>query len=183
MGSDDSKKKKRKKSVSDDGQPMKKRKKNESDTASVESSSSKEGADLSKTEDWEAQRAFACAIASPMLDEKYTKRVLRVIAEGAKEKNVRRGIREVVKYVRRGEKGICILAGNISPIDVLSHVPILCEKNDIAYCYIPSKESLGAACISKRPTSAVLLKPGDGYKKEYQKLEKKMQSLERPVNA
>lgn len=32
-----------------------------------------------------------------------------------------------------------ILAGDVSPIDVISHIPILCEENQIPYCYVPSK--------------------------------------------
>lgn len=35
---------------------------------------------------------------------------------------------------------ICIIAGNISPIDVITHVPVLCEEANIPYVYVPSKE-------------------------------------------
>ena len=35
---------------------------------------------------------------------------------------------------------VCIIAGNISPIDVITHVPILCEDKDIPYVYVSSKE-------------------------------------------
>lgn len=35
---------------------------------------------------------------------------------------------------------LCVIAGNISPIDVITHVPILCEESDIPYIYVPSKE-------------------------------------------
>lgn len=34
----------------------------------------------------------------------------------------------------------CVIAGNISPIDVITHVPILCEESNIPYIYVPSKE-------------------------------------------
>ena len=33
-----------------------------------------------------------------------------------------------------------VLAGDISPIDVITHVPVLCEDNDIPYVYVPAKE-------------------------------------------
>jgi H/ACA ribonucleoprotein complex subunit 2 len=42
---------------------------------------------------------------------------------------------------------VCIIAGNISPIDVITHIPILCEEAGIPYIYVPSKEDLGA-CMS-----------------------------------
>lgn len=35
---------------------------------------------------------------------------------------------------------LCIIAGNISPIDVITHVPILCEESNIPYIYVPTKE-------------------------------------------
>lgn len=50
---------------------------------------------------------------------------------------------------------ICILAGDISPIDVLTHIPILCEDHQVPYIYVPSKE-VGvstAACLAPPPLS------------------------------
>lgn len=35
---------------------------------------------------------------------------------------------------------VCIIAGNISPIDVVTPLPVLCEDNDVPYIYVPSKE-------------------------------------------
>ena len=52
-----------------------------------------------------------------------------------------------------------MLAGNISPIDVITHVPVLCEDAGVPYIYVPSKEALGAAGGTKRPTSVMLVLP------------------------
>ena len=35
---------------------------------------------------------------------------------------------------------LCVIAGDISPIDVITHVPVLCEESEIPYVYVPSKE-------------------------------------------
>lgn len=35
---------------------------------------------------------------------------------------------------------ICVLAGDISPIDVITHIPIVCEDNKVPYIFVPSKE-------------------------------------------
>jgi ribosomal protein L7Ae-like RNA K-turn-binding protein len=35
---------------------------------------------------------------------------------------------------------ICILAGDISPIDVITHIPVVCEDHKVPYVYVPSKE-------------------------------------------
>lgn len=44
-------------------------------------------------------------IASPLADEKMSKRVLRVAKKAAKRKLIRRGVKEVVKALRKGTKG------------------------------------------------------------------------------
>ncbi|KAH9722427.1 Ribonucloprotein [Citrus sinensis] len=64
--------------------------------------------------------------------------------------------KRTLKLVRR--------AGNISPIDVITHVPILCEESDIPYIYVASKEDLANAGATKRPTCCVLVltKPTKG---------------------
>eukprot|EP00735_Rhodelphis_limneticus_P011953 TRINITY_DN5118_c0_g1::TRINITY_DN5118_c0_g1_i1::g.29413::m.29413 TRINITY_DN5118_c0_g1::TRINITY_DN5118_c0_g1_i1::g.29413 ORF type:complete len:144 (-),score=50.83,sp/P32495/NHP2_YEAST/56.83/1e-44,Ribosomal_L7Ae/PF01248.21/1.7e-26 TRINITY_DN5118_c0_g1_i1:372-803(-) len=112
---------------------------------------------------------FVSPIASPMAGKKLSKKVLKLAKKASKAKKVRRGVREVVKAIRKGEKGICVLAGDIAPVDVISHIPVLCEENKIPYVFIPSKEELGAACQSTRPTSTLLVqaKLSDDLKESY----------------
>jgi H/ACA ribonucleoprotein complex subunit 2 len=99
-------------------------------------------------------------IASPLAGKKLTKKSLKVVKRAAKTKLLRRGVKEVVKALKKGNKGLCIIAGDISPIDVITHVPILCEEADVPYIYVPSKEDLGAAGATKRPTSCTLVLAG-----------------------
>jgi len=87
----------------------------------------------------------------------------------------------VVKGIRRKEKGLCILAGDISPLDVISHIPVLCETAGIPYVYIPSKEALGYTCLTKRPTSVVLVKANSDYEKDYSQALEKVKSLQTAV--
>merc|ERR1712149_77379 len=94
-----------------------------------------------------------------MADDKLSKKLLKTIKKGAKIKAIKRGVKEVVKAVRKGNKGVCIIAGDVSPIDVLTHVPVLCEDNEVPYVFVPSKEELGSAGLTKRPTSCILLLP------------------------
>ena len=61
----------------------------------------------------------------------------------AKERQLRRGVKEVTKFIRKGEDGLCVLAADISPIDVITHIPVLCEDAGIPYAYVSSKELLG----------------------------------------
>jgi len=90
----------------------------------------------------------------------------------AKSKALKRGVKECVKAIRKSPPtptgstalpvGIVILAADISPMDVISHIPVLCEDHGIPYLYVPSRAELGAAGSTKRPTSVVMLTPKAG---------------------
>ncbi|URE28724.1 H ACA ribonucleoprotein complex subunit [Musa troglodytarum] len=113
----------------------------------------------------ERKKMMAVApIAKPLAGKKLCKRTLKLVRRAAEAKCLKRGVKEVVKSVRRGHKGLCVIAGNISPIDVITHVPILLEEADIPYIYVPSKEDLAIAGVTKRPTCCVLVmtKPTKG---------------------
>ncbi|PRQ16426.1 H/ACA ribonucleoprotein complex subunit 2-like protein [Rosa rugosa] len=103
-------------------------------------------------------------IAKPLAGKKLGKRTLKLVRRAAEHKCLKRGVKEVVKSIRRGQKGLCVIAGNISPIDVITHVPILCEEAEIPYVYVSSKEDLANAGATKRPTCCVLVitKPTKG---------------------
>nr|GMD30787.1 H/ACA ribonucleoprotein complex subunit 2-like protein [Ipomoea batatas]GMD35741.1 H/ACA ribonucleoprotein complex subunit 2-like protein [Ipomoea batatas]GMD38948.1 H/ACA ribonucleoprotein complex subunit 2-like protein [Ipomoea batatas]GMD99550.1 H/ACA ribonucleoprotein complex subunit 2-like protein [Ipomoea batatas] len=103
-------------------------------------------------------------IAKPLAGKKLSKRTFKLVRRAAELKCLKRGVKEVVKSIRRGHKGFCVIAGNISPIDVITHVPILCEESDIPYVYVASKEDLANAGATKRPTCCVLVltKPAKG---------------------
>lgn len=76
---------------------------------------------------------------------------------------------------------------------MITPLPILCEDNDIPYLYVPSKEELGAAGLTKRPTSCMLILPkplkkkaGDGgdddeakdFAESYKEVSKKVKSMQ-----
>lgn len=116
-------------------------------------------------------------IARPLAAEKLEKRLLSLAGAVAKKKTLRRGVKEVVKALRKGEKGLCIIAGDISPIDVISHLPVLCEDNKVQYVFVPSKAALGEAACTKRPTSVVLVKPPVGDTDDASKYKKLVKTV------
>jgi len=71
-----------------------------------------------------------------------------------------------------------VIAGDISPIDVITHIPILCEDANVPYVYVPNKEELGLSGGCKRPTSVVLISP-----KSDSELQVKMKEYVIEVNA
>lgn len=97
----------------------------------------------------------------------------------AKAKTLRRGVKEVVKCLRKSSShgpsssdtsnasSVVIIAADISPMDVISHIPVLCEDHNVPYMFVKSRAELGDASATKRPTSVVLVsKERAGKKKD-----------------
>lgn len=101
-------------------------------------------------------------------------------SSAAVNKCLKRGVKEVVKALRKSPvpapnapattpNGVVVLAGDISPMDVISHIPILCEDHGIPYIFVTSRAELGNSAATKRPTSVVMVVPksaAKGKKKE-----------------
>jgi H/ACA ribonucleoprotein complex subunit 2 len=118
-------------------------------------------------------------IAHPLASEKLNKKVLKVVKKATKANQVKRGVKEVVKGLRKGVVGFVVIAGDISPIDVISHVPVLCEDHDIPYVYVPTRDELGAVGATKRPTSCVLVvdAPKEEYKETFDEVLQQVKEL------
>ncbi|KAL2132876.1 hypothetical protein VTI74DRAFT_3190 [Chaetomium olivicolor] len=108
--------------------------------------------------------------ALPLADDKTHKKIYKLIKKGAKLKSIHRGVKECEKAIKKcppktaasGEipaPGLVIIAGDISPMDVIMHFPILCEEHGVPYLYVKSRADLGVAACTKRATSVVMLKP------------------------
>ncbi|KAI5793271.1 50S ribosomal protein L30e-like protein [Geopyxis carbonaria] len=107
----------------------------------------------------EEQASMLVPFAQPLANEKQNKKVLKVVKKGAKAKCLKRGVKEVVKALRKSEVGLVVLAADISPMDVISHIPVLCEDHDVPYMFVSSRAELGAAAATKRPTSVTMVVP------------------------
>lgn len=116
------------------------------------------------SDNYEKRLPAVLSFAKPLAPKDLNKKVLKTVKKASKAKHVKRGVKEVVKSLRKGEKGLVVIAGDISPGDVISHLPVLCEDNKVPYVFIPSKEDLGSAGATKRPTSCVMIVPSSGKK-------------------
>ncbi len=65
-------------------------------------------------------------IANPLSGDGLRTKILKLARGLNKEKLLKRGVKDVVKSIKKGQKGIVIFAADVSPIDVYSHIPLLC---------------------------------------------------------
>ncbi|XP_051912584.1 uncharacterized protein LOC127594871 [Hippocampus zosterae] len=105
----------------------------------------------------EAVPLHVSPIANPMAGENLNKKLLHMARKLVDEKCLKRGVKECVKYIRKGNPGLCVLAADVSPVDVYSHVPVLCEEMGMPYIFVRSQMELGQATASSNPTSIAVL--------------------------
>lgn len=118
---------------------------------------------------------YRCPISWPLTSDvpKMTKKVYSLIKKTVaanKKRGVIKGIKDVTKAMRKGQKGILVLGADASPYDVVSHFPVMAEEAKIPFVWVPSRSDLGTATECKRATSVVLVKPNDELKANYDKI-------------
>lgn len=75
---------------------------------------------------------------------------------------------------------IVLFAGDVSPIEIMCHLPAVCEEKSVPYAYVPSRHELGAAMGVKRGTVTVLVREHAEYKDLYDELKKEITLLPVP---
>lgn len=140
---------------------------------------------------------YCCAIAQPMASRKLAKKIYKLVKKGwcwpffcatkrvnhgffsaAKEKTYcRNGLKDVQLRIRKGETGIVVFAGDVTPVDIMCHLPAVCEDHNIPYCFTPSRMDLGAAMGVKRGTLMVLIREHENYQAEFNELKEEIKHL------
>ena len=74
-----------------------------------------------------------------MAGEKLEDKILSITKKFIDYKCVKRGVKEVGKSLRKNLKGLVVFAADVSPVDVLSHLPVQCERKKIPYIFVRSR--------------------------------------------
>ncbi|XP_020284629.1 H/ACA ribonucleoprotein complex subunit 2-like protein [Pseudomyrmex gracilis] len=131
---------------------------------------------------YEEKLRFVSVIAKPMAPKKLAKKITKCIKKASKHKTyLRNGLKDVQKHLRKGETGLVVFAGDVHPIDIMCHLPIVCEDKNIPYCFIPSRLDLGAAMGVKRGSLMVMIKEHESYKELYDEVKVTMMTLSAPL--
>ena len=107
-------------------------------------------------------------IAAPLASLPDTKALYELLFQAAQHKALRRGVKEVGKALRKAQAGptsLLLLAADVTPLDVYSHLPVSAEEANTPYIFTRSRVELGAASRTKRPTCAVLIIRKDAFAK------------------
>ncbi|CAD2102022.1 60S ribosomal protein L7ae/L30e, putative [Plasmodium vinckei] len=140
----------------------------------------------------ENSNSYISKISEPLLKKKYYKYLLKIIdytyhakinathiiktneqLDDKKKKILKTkfiiiGLSQVIKAIRKGIKGILILAIDVFPIDIICHMPIFCEENNIPYTFFTTKNKLAHLCKLKRSITCLFIRKPNNTLTEFE---------------
>jgi len=99
--------------------------------------------------------------AYPLADAKLTVSILDLVQQATNYKQIKKGANEATKTLNRGISEFIVMAADTEPLEILLHLPLLCEDKNVPYVFVPSKVALGRACGVSRPVIAASITSND----------------------
>merc|ERR1712223_441099 len=130
---------------------MGKEKKEKKDKSLNESQIAEENGEEMSYED---RLEFVSVIAKPMATKKLAKKLYKCI-----------------------KKGIVVFAGDVTPIDVMCHLPSVCEEKGLPYVFTPSRALLGQAMGVKRGSLMVMIRKHEDFAELYAECKDEVEKL------
>eukprot|EP00690_Seculamonas_sp_ecuadoriensis_P001616 EC815076.1.p1 GENE.EC815076.1~~EC815076.1.p1 ORF type:complete len:128 (+),score=56.83 EC815076.1:39-422(+) len=92
--------------------------------------------------------------AYPLAPPKLTTQILELVQQCNNYRQIKKGANEATKTLNRGIAEVIVLAADTEPLEILLHLPLLCEDKNVPYVFVPHKAALGRACGVSRPVIA-----------------------------
>ncbi len=106
--------------------------------------------------------------------EKVKETLQKVVKNGGK---IKAGVNEVTKMIERGTAQLVVMSEDVTPEELLLHIPALCKEKKIPFTYLNDKKALGEASGLKVKASCVAVVKEGSVKKELEALVKMIQEL------
>jgi len=100
--------------------------------------------------------------AYPLADSGLTQKILELVQQAANYKQLRKGANEATKTLNRGISEFIVMAADAEPLEILLHLPLLCEDKNVPYVFVRSKQALGRACGVSRAVIACSVTVNEG---------------------
>ena len=99
---------------------------------------------------------------------------------GTRDSKLRKGMNEVTKSIERSLAKLVIMAEDVSPPEILFHVPLLCEEKSIPYGYVSTKKELGNSARINVSSSAIAIENvGTGNDRAFDEIIKKLKAIKK----
>ena len=77
------------------------------------------------------------------VSDEVVQKTYEALQQARQKGTIRKGANEATKSVERGMAKFVVVATDVTPQEVVMHIPILCEQKGIPFTYVPSKTDLG----------------------------------------
>lgn len=79
--------------------------------------------------------------AYPLADSELTVTILDLVQQASNYKQLKKGANEATKTLNRGISDLIIMAADTEPLEILLHLPLLCEDK-VIFIYIFHNDSV-----------------------------------------
>jgi len=117
--------------------------------------------------------------AFPLATPELTVSILEIVQQACNYKQLKKGANEATKTLNRGISEFIVMAADTEPLEILLHLPLLCEDKNVPYVFVRSKQALGRACGVSRPVIAcsVIINEGSQLKNQITNLKTQIEKL------
>ncbi len=91
------------------------------------------------------------------LSKELHEKVLEAIEVAKATGKIKKGVNEVTKAIEKQQAKLAAVAKDVSPKEIVMHIPLLAKEKEIPCVEVNSKEELGAASGLEVGTSAVAI--------------------------
>ncbi len=100
--------------------------------------------------------------------------ILEMLSVAKDTGKIKKGVNETTKSIERKTAQLVVIAEDVTPEEVVVHLPMLCEEQGIAYAYIPTKVDLGKSVGIEVGTSSISVESAGGATERLQDIIKKL---------
>lgn len=106
-------------------------------------------------------------------------RQFAILEKVRKTGKIRVGSNEVTKALERGNAKLVLIAQDVSPPELVMHLPVLCSEKHIPFSYVSTKKDLGEKSGLKVGTSSIAIVMEGDAKKDIEDFSKKLSELKK----
>ena len=95
----------------------------------------------------------------------------------AKSGKIKIGINEVTKAIERNSAKLVVIAEDVTPVEIVMHIPVIAKEKNIPFTYVKTKDELGKAVGISAKASCIAVMDAGINSKELQSLVSKLAEL------
>ena len=100
--------------------------------------------------------------------------IIEMLSVAKDSGKIKKGVNETTKSIERKTAQFVVLAGDVTPEEVVIHIPMLCKEHNIPYAFVKTKKDLGIAVGVEVGTSAIAVENAGGATEKLQDIIKKL---------